>query len=116
MSRTFWVAVGAVGGIVAYRRATRAVARARELGPLGTAQVAAQATSSLAGHTANGLGRLRDFKERREGRLVIGSAHEARHGGGAGRAARGTHVDLSDDWAPVGAATGPGGGSGGGAR
>jgi hypothetical protein len=65
MSRVFWVAVGAVGGIAAYRRGTRAAARARELGPLGTAQVAAQATSRLAGRTANGLGRLQDVKARR---------------------------------------------------
>jgi hypothetical protein len=76
MSRVFWVAVGAVGGIVAYRKGTQAAARAKELGPLGTAQVAAQATSRLAGRTAHGLGRLNDIKARREGRLVIGSADE----------------------------------------
>ena len=76
MSRVFWVAVGAVGGIVAYRRGTQAAARARELGPLGTAQVTAQAASRLAGRTAHGLGRLNDLKARREGRLVIGSADE----------------------------------------
>lgn len=76
MSRVFWVAVGAVGGVVAYRKGTQAVARARELGPLGTAQVAAQATSTLASRTAHGLGRLKDLQARREGRLVIGSAEE----------------------------------------
>ena len=76
MSRTFWLAVGAVGGIVVYRRTTRAAARAKELGALGTAQVAAQSTSLLASRTANGLGRLNDLKARRQGRLVIGSAEE----------------------------------------
>lgn len=76
MSRMFWVVVGAAGGIVAYRRGTRAAERARELGPLGTAQVAAQATSRLAGRTAHGLGRLNDIKARREGKLVIGTAQE----------------------------------------
>lgn len=76
MSRVFWVAVGALGGIVAYRKGTQAAARAKELGPLGTAQVAAQATSRFAGRTAHGLGRLNDIKARREGRLVIGSADE----------------------------------------
>ncbi len=74
MSRTFWVMVGAVGGVVAYRRGTRAVARARELGPMGSAQVAAQATSRLAARTANGLGHLQELKARREGRLVTGTA------------------------------------------
>jgi hypothetical protein len=76
MSRTFWLAVGAVGGIVAYRKTTEAAARAKELGALGTAQAAAQTTSRLASRTAHGLGRLNDLKARREGRLVIGSAEE----------------------------------------
>jgi hypothetical protein len=76
MSRVFWMAVGAVGGIVAYRKGTQAATRAKELGPIGSAQVAAQATSRLAGRTAHGLGRLNDLKARREGRLVLGSAEE----------------------------------------
>lgn len=92
MSRMFWVVVGAAGGIVAYRRGTRAAARAKELGPLGTAQVAAAATSRLAGRTANGLGHLSDLKARREGRLVVGSAEEA------------TPIEppVPADWVPVG--------------
>lgn len=77
MGRVFWMAVGAVGGIVAYRKGTEAAARAKELGPLGSAQVAAQATSRLAGRTAHGLGRLNDLKSRREGRLVLGSVEES---------------------------------------
>jgi hypothetical protein len=80
MSRTFWMVVGAVGGVVAYRKGTQAAARAKELGPLGSAQVAAQATSRLAGRTAHGLGRLQDVKARREGRLVAGAAQEVTSG------------------------------------
>lgn len=68
--------VGAVGGVVAYRKGTRAAARAKELGPMGSAQVAAQVTSRLAGRTAHGLGRLQEIKARREGRLLSGTAHE----------------------------------------
>lgn len=73
MSRTFWMAVGAVGGVVAYRKGTQVVNRARDLGPVGSAQVAARATSELAGRTADGLGRLRDWQARRAGRLLVGS-------------------------------------------
>lgn len=73
MSRTFWMAVGAAGGIVAYRKGAQVVSRARELGPVGSAQVAARAASELAGRTADGLGRVRDWQARRDGRLVIGS-------------------------------------------
>ncbi|MGB7982228.1 MAG: hypothetical protein WCF36_15720 [Candidatus Nanopelagicales bacterium] len=76
MSRTFWAAVGAVGGVIAYRKATQAAHRAKELGPLGSAQVAAQATSRMAGRTAHSLGRLQEVKARREGRLLRGQAQE----------------------------------------
>lgn len=72
--------VGAVGGVVAYRKGTQAAARAKELGPLGSAQVAAQTTSKLAGRTANGLGRLQEVKARREGRLLTGTAQEVTSG------------------------------------
>ena len=73
MSRTFWVVVGAVGGVTAYRKGTRVAARAKELGPMGSAQVAATATSKIAGRTAAGLGRLQDRKAHRDGRMVTGS-------------------------------------------
>jgi len=76
MSRTFWVVVGAVGGVVAYRKGTHAARRAKELGPMGSAQVAASATSRMAGRTANGLGRLQEIKARREGRLLTGEVQE----------------------------------------
>ena len=76
MSRTFWMVVGAVGGVVAYRKGTRAASRAKELGPMGSAQVAASATSKLAGRTANGLGRLQEIKARREGRLLDGAVQD----------------------------------------
>ncbi len=72
--------VGAVGGAVAYRKGTQAAARAKELGPLGSAQVAAQTTSRLAGKTAHGLGRLQEVKARREGRLLTGTAQEVTSG------------------------------------
>ncbi len=96
MSRVFWMVVGAAGGVVAYRKGTQAAHRAKELGPLGTAQVAAQATSRLAGRTAQGLGRLNDIKAQREGRLVIGRAEEVpaiRTGP--------TPAGADDEWIPV---------------
>ncbi len=89
MSRAFWVAVGAVGGIIAYRRGTQAADRARELGPVGTAQATAEATSRLAGRTAHGLGRLSDIRDRRAGRLVIGSAEVVESEDGSGDPVRG---------------------------
>jgi hypothetical protein len=96
MSRVFWMVVGAAGGVVAYRRGTQAVARARELGPLGSAAVAAQATSRLAGRTAHGLGRLQSIKDQRDGRLVIGSAEEV------AQVRTAPAVALQDDgWIPV---------------
>jgi hypothetical protein len=95
MSRVFWMAVGAVGGVAAYRKGTRAVHRARELGPLGTAQVAAATTSKLAGRTAHGLGRLQDIKAQREGRLVLGSAETV------APVSHPTPVADAEEWAPV---------------
>lgn len=91
--------VGAVGGVVAYRKGTQTATRAKELGPLGSAQVAASATGRLASRTANGLGRIQDVKARREGKLLTGTAEEI--------AAEPAPVD----WVPVGPA-GPAHGSG----
>jgi hypothetical protein len=48
MSRTFWVAVGAVGGIYAYRRGQRAVTDAKDRGFVGNVQVAADTVTSVA--------------------------------------------------------------------
>ncbi len=48
MSRTFWVAVGAVGGIYAYRRGQRAVTDAKERGFVGNVQVASDTVASVA--------------------------------------------------------------------
>jgi hypothetical protein len=76
MSRVFWMAVGAVGGVVAYRKGARALEQAHELGALGTARAAASATSRVAGRTAHGLRRLEDVRDRRAGRLVIGSVED----------------------------------------
>ena len=99
MSRTFWLLVGAVGGVVAYRKGTQTATRAKELGPLGSAQVAASATGRLASRTANGLGRIQDVKARREGKLLTGTAEEI------------TAEPAPVGWVPVGP-TGPAHGSG----
>jgi hypothetical protein len=76
MNRTFWMAVGAVGGITAYRKGVQVTNRARELGPLGSAQAIAAGTSRVANRTANGLGRLVEARERRAGRLISATAQE----------------------------------------
>lgn len=52
VSRTFWVAVGAIGGIYAYRRGQRALDDARERGLVGNVQVAAEAAASVAQGTS----------------------------------------------------------------
>jgi hypothetical protein len=101
MSRVFWMAVGAVGGVAAYRKGTRAVQQARALGPLGSAQVAAAATSRAAARTANGLGRLADIKAQREGRLVIGTAQEVSALPSATGNDSARVVPIDDDWVPV---------------
>lgn len=76
MNRTFWMAVGAVGGIAAYRKSVKVATRAKELGPLGSAQAVAAGTSRAAGRTANGLGRLVEARERRAGRLLSATAED----------------------------------------
>jgi hypothetical protein len=76
MNRTFWMAVGAVGGITAYRKGVQVTNRARELGPLGSAQAIAAGTSRAANRTANGLGRLVEARERRAGRLLSATAQD----------------------------------------
>ncbi len=48
-SRVFWVAVGAVGGVYAYRKGQRLVADARERGLVGNVAAAAGTVSRLAG-------------------------------------------------------------------
>ncbi|HEX6888086.1 MAG TPA: hypothetical protein VF143_08265 [Candidatus Nanopelagicales bacterium] len=100
MSRVFWMAVGAVGGVAAYRKGTRAVRQAKALGPLGSAQVAAAATSRVAARTANGLGRLADIKAQREGRLVIGTAQDVSALPQAGSDTARV-IPIDDDWVPV---------------
>ncbi len=54
MSRVFWLGVGAVGGVVVYRRSQRALDRAKERGFIGNVQIAAEATSAV----AQGVGRV----------------------------------------------------------
>jgi len=48
MNRTFWVAVGAVGGIYAYRRGQRTVSDAKERGFVENVQVATDTVASVA--------------------------------------------------------------------
>lgn len=48
-SRLFWVAVGAVGGVYAYRRGQRAVVDARERGLVGNVAAVAGTVSRVAG-------------------------------------------------------------------
>lgn len=57
MSRVVWIGVGAIGGVVAYRRGQRAVNAARERGLIGNVQHAALAASQV----ANGAGKLLSF-------------------------------------------------------
>lgn len=47
MRRLFWTAVGAAGGIYAYRRSQRAVQEARQRGVVGNVQAASGAASTL---------------------------------------------------------------------
>ena len=48
MSRVIWVAVGAAGGIYAYRRGQRALDEAKARGFVGNVQVAAGTAASVA--------------------------------------------------------------------
>ncbi len=54
MSRVFWLGVGAVGGVVVYRRGLRVFDEAKARGFVGNLQVAADATSAV----AQGVGRV----------------------------------------------------------
>ncbi|MEI8082609.1 MAG: hypothetical protein WCI74_12265, partial [Actinomycetes bacterium] len=54
MSRIVWVGVGAIGGVIVYRRGQRAVNEARDRGLVGNVQHAALTISSV----ANGANRL----------------------------------------------------------
>jgi hypothetical protein len=54
MSRIVWVGVGAIGGVIAYRRGQRALNDARERGLVGNVQHAALTISSV----ANGANKL----------------------------------------------------------
>lgn len=48
MRRTFWVAVGAAGGVLAYRRGQQLLQDAREKGVVGSVQAASGSAASLA--------------------------------------------------------------------
>ena len=50
MARTFWIAVGAAGGIYAYKRASKAMDTARERGVVGNVNAAATTATSFVGN------------------------------------------------------------------
>ena len=52
MGRAVWMAVGAVSGIYAYRKGTRAIDGARERGFVGNVQIAANGVATVAGGTS----------------------------------------------------------------
>lgn len=57
MSRVVWIGVGAIGGVLAYRRGQRTVNAARERGLIGNVQHAALTASQV----ATGAGKLLSF-------------------------------------------------------
>lgn len=71
MSRTFWVAVGATGGIIAYRRGNAAVERAKERTKTENLRAAARAVSTGARRTAHVAAFVAG--ERRDPRVVEAS-------------------------------------------
>ncbi|MFM9049639.1 MAG: hypothetical protein ACKOMX_06300, partial [Actinomycetota bacterium] len=53
MGRLVWVAIGAAGGVLAYRRGQRLVEQARERGVVGSVQAATGSAAGLAGTARN---------------------------------------------------------------
>ncbi|TAK69538.1 MAG: hypothetical protein EPO13_06600 [Actinomycetota bacterium] len=62
MRRLFWVAVGAAGGIYAYRRATTAMHHAKDRGLAGNISVAADAAGAWTTRAHRGLRRLESWR------------------------------------------------------
>lgn len=67
MSRLFWIAVGATGGILLYRRGQRYAAEARERGVVLTAQQAAASALAAVG-TVRAAVALQDQAQAAKGR------------------------------------------------
>jgi len=75
MRRLVWVAVGAVGGIYAYRRGSALVAEARERGVVLTAQQAALAAMSTVASARELAGRMNAARmEQTTGTVIKGQA------------------------------------------
>ena len=75
MRRLVWVAVGAVGGIYAYRRGSVLVAQARERGVVLTAQQAAIAAMSTVASARELAGRMNTARnEQTAGQVIKGQA------------------------------------------
>ena len=75
MRRLVWVAVGAVGGIYAYRRGNVLVAQARERGVVLTAQQAAIAAMSTVASARELAGRMNTARnEQTAGQVIKGQA------------------------------------------
>jgi hypothetical protein len=75
MRRLVWVAVGAVGGIYAYRRGSALVADARERGVVLTAQQAAFAAMSTLASARELAGRVNSARmEQSAGPVIKGRA------------------------------------------
>jgi len=75
MRRLVWVAVGAVGGIYAYRRGSALVAEARERGVVLTAQQAALAAMSTVASARELAGRMNTARtEQTTGTVIKGQA------------------------------------------
>lgn len=77
MARLFWIGVGAVGGVYAYRKGEQAVDTVREQGVIGTAQiVAAAAVQSAAVLRAQPADAVAQPRGLRVGRFRITRADE----------------------------------------
>jgi hypothetical protein len=76
MARLVWVAVGAVGGIYAYKRASQAMDTARERGVVGNVNAAATTATSL-------VGNVRQFVTVASGDLPSSGARVQRRTGAA---------------------------------
>ncbi len=76
MARLVWVAVGAVGGIYAYKRASQAMDTARERGVVGNVNAAASTATSL-------VGNVRQFVTVASGDLPESGARVQRRSGAA---------------------------------
>lgn len=78
MSRTFWVVVGAAGGIYTYRKGTKLAADARDRGALGTVQAAASAAMQVANGTRQLIGLNEQQASPAEGAPVERREHPSR--------------------------------------